>query len=205
MERSVAHYQNDRYEVLAEVNHDDTFNEFIGTQIKKRSFSINSYLAFMFVLTWVLISILILRFSEHSSIEKFLCQLGLGILFGLFLIPIHELLHGIYLKALGCRLIVFEWDLLKFQFSCSSNQFVMSRKEYHLFLLVPFIIITAILLLLACIYGHFTALFLSMLLMHSSMCAGDFSLLNFSVKLNRNHLFIFYDPKVKKTLFLTAK
>ena len=52
MERSVEHYQNDRFEILAEVNNEDTFHNFIGTQLKKRSVSRNFYLAFLFISTW---------------------------------------------------------------------------------------------------------------------------------------------------------
>ena len=205
MERSVTHYKNDSFEILAEVNHDDTFNNFIGAQLQKRSFSMNSYLSIMFVLSWVLVSIFIWIFSEDSSIEMYFYQLGFGIFFGLFLIPFHELLHGLYLRAVGCKLIDFEWNLLKFRFSCFSNRFVLSKKEYHLFLLAPFFIMTISLLLLACIFSQFSTLFLSMLLMHSSMCAGDFSLVNFSANINKNHLFIYYDSKVKKTMFLAVK
>lgn len=200
MERSTAQYRGDKFEILAEINHDDTFDKFIGAQIKKRSFTINIYLVFMFVLSWVLISIFISIFSGNL-----LYQLGLGVFSGLLLIPLHELLHGVYLRALGCNSIDFEWDLFKFRFSCFSNGFVLSKNEYHLFLLAPFITITASLLLLVCFYSQFAVFFLSMLLMHSSMSAGDFSLVNFSVNLNRNQLFIYYDHKVKKTMFLACK
>ena len=205
MERSARHYQNDRFEVLAEINNDDNFHDFIGVQLKKRSFSINFYIIFLFVLTLLLISIFFSIFSEHSSIELSFYQLGLGIFCGLFLIPIHELLHGFYLKNLGCISINFEWDFLKFRYSCFSDRFVMSNKEYHRFLLVPFTIITITLLLLAGIFSHLVVLFLSMLLIHSSICAGDFALVSFSSRLNKNLLFIYYDSKVKKTVFLTAK
>lgn len=205
MERSALQYQNDRFEILAEINNDDTFDDFIGAQLKKRSFSINFYIAFLFTLTWILVSIFILRFSEHSSIELFFYQLGLGIIFGLFLIPFHEILHGLYLKFLGCFSIDFEWDFLKFRYSCFSNRFVMTKKEYHRFLLAPFTIITISLLFLACVFSQFVVLFLSMLLMHSSICAGDYALVSFSSKLDKNYLFIYYDNKVKKIVFLTDK
>ncbi len=205
MERSAAHDQNDSFEILAEVNNDDTFHDFIGAQLKKRSFSINLYIAFLFILIWVLISIFISKFTEHSSMELFFYQIGFGIFFGLLLIPLHEILHGLYLKILGCISVDFEWDILKFRFSCFSDRFVMSKKEFHRFLLAPFIFITISLLLLACFFSQYEVLLLSMLLMHSSMCAGDFALVNFSSKLNRNLLFIYYDSKVKKTVFQADK
>lgn len=205
MERSPAHYQNGRFKILAKVNNDDTFHDFIGTQLKNSSFSINTYFAFLFVLTCALISIVIYRFFWHHPIELFFYQFVLGVLLGIFLVPFHELLHGMYLKILGCISIGFEWNILKFRYSCFSNQFVMSKKEYHHFLITPFIIITIISFFLACVFSQFEVLFLSMLLMHSSMSAGDFALLSFSSRLNRNSLFIYYDNKVKITVFMTDK
>ncbi|MFT6334693.1 MAG: hypothetical protein ACI86M_000234 [Saprospiraceae bacterium] len=205
MERSAAHYQNNRFEILAEVNNDDEFHGFIGMQLKCRSFSINTYLAFLFAMTWVLLSIFISRFSTDSSLEVFFSQLCFGIFFGLGLIPLHELLHGLYLKLLGCNSIKFEWDFLKFRYSCFSDRFVFSKKEYNRFLLTPFTVITASLLLLACVFSQFLAFFLSMLLMHSSVCAGDFALVGFSSSLNRSQLFVYYDNTMKKTVFLTDK
>jgi hypothetical protein len=205
MERSVEHYQNDRFEILAEVNNEDTFHNFIGTQLKKRSVSRNFYLAFLFISTWFLISIFISKFSKSTPIELFFYQFGFGIFLGLFLIPLHELLHGLYLKFLGCFSIGFEWDLFKFRFSCYSDNFVMSLKEYHLFLLIPFTTISFLLIILASYFTQFQVLFLSMLLFHSTICAGDFALVNYSSDINKDNLFIYYDITMKKTVFLTDK
>lgn len=203
MNRSVSYYQSDEFKKLGAVNNDDSFQEFINSQLKNRSFSMNLFLIFLCVLPLVIIATFFILPSAYSSLEGFLMQVGFGIFFGLLLIPIHELLHGLYLRVLGSKNIKYEFDFRKFRFSCYSEQFVLSRREYYSFLLVPFMLITFLQFILAIGFNPVSVLFLSMMLMHVSICIGDFALVNFSSLLEEDEVFIYYDSQAKQTIFLS--
>jgi len=202
MNRSVSYYQNDKFKKLATVKNDDSFQKFTKNQIKNRSLHMNLFLLFLSILPLIIISIF---FFTYAPIEEFLIQIGLGILFGLFLIPIHELLHGLYLRVLGSKNIKYELNLRKFKFGCYAEQFVLSRREYHSFLLAPFMLITFLLLILAIGFSLVSVLFLSMMLLHVSLCFGDFALVNFSSLLEEDEVFAYYDSQAKQTIFLSRK
>ncbi len=203
MQRSVSHYQNDKIKVLAEVNHGHEFQKFITQQFKSRSFITLVYITFLALLVLMLFSILFYQFMEGDVLVDFFFQFGLGIFSGLLLVPFHELLHGIYLKILGCDSIRFEYDIVRLRFGCYTDKFVLTRKEYCSFLLTPFITITLLSLIFVGLFSHLLVCFLAVILMHSSVCVGDFALADFCFSLKQKRLFVYYDHSNKATSFLT--
>jgi len=204
MNRSVSYYQSDKFERIAVVDNDESFKDFINHQLKNRSFSMKAFLCFLAVLS-MLITSMFFFFASEYSLYGLLMQTGLGIFFGLLLTPIHELLHGLYLRVLGSQTTKYELDFRRFRFGCFADRFVMSRREYYNFLLAPFMLITFLQLILAIGFISVSVLFLSMMLMHSSICIGDFSLVSFSSSLVDEEVFVYYDNQVKQTVFLSRK
>ncbi len=202
MNRSAGQYQSDKFEKVAVVKNDDSFKEFINSQLRNRSLSMNLFLCLLSVLPFIIGSIFYFSFSKYSSLESFFIQAGLGFSFGLLLIPIHELLHGLYLRILGSETTKYEFDFRRFRYGCYSDQFVLSRREYYNFLLAPFMLITFLQIILAIGFAPVSVFFLSMMLMHSSICTGDFALLNFASFLRGNEVFVYYDRQSRQTVFL---
>lgn len=205
MKRSTTQYEGDMIELLAEVKNDQTFQEFINQQLRKKTLVSLSYKALLLFICGVLLSIYQFQYSSEGSTSNFLFQLGLGVLLGLLLIPIHESIHGIYLKALGSGNVKFEWDILRFRFDCYSDKFVLTKLEYYRLLLAPAIVVTFVLLVLSLIFSQFLVVFLAMILMHSALCAGDVALVNHLSYLREEQLFIYYDADYRKTIFLAKK
>lgn len=205
MKRSTTQYEGDMIELLAEVKNDQTFQEFINQQLRKKTLVSLSYKALLLFICGVLLSIYLFQFSSEGSTSNFLFQLGLGILLGLLLIPIHESIHGIYLKSLGSGNVKFEWDILRFRFDCYSDKFVLTKLEYYRLLLAPAIVVTFVLLVLSLIFSQFLVVFSAMILMHSALCAGDVALVNHLSYLREEQLFIYYDADYRKTIFLAKK
>ena len=205
MKRSTTQYEGDMIELLAEVKNDQTFQEFINQQLRKKTLVSLSYKALLLFICGVLLSIYLFQYSSEGSTSNFLFQLGLGILLGMLLIPIHESIHGIYLKALGSGNVKFEWDILRFRFDCYSDKFVITKPEYYRLLLAPAILVTFVLLVLSLIFSQFLVVFSAMILMHSALCAGDIALVNHLSYLREEQLFIYYDADYRKTIFLAKK
>ena len=205
MKRSATQYEGDMIELLAEVKNDQTFQEFINQQLRKKTLVSLSYKALLLFICGVLLSIYLFQYSSEGSTSNFLFQLGLGILLGMLLIPIHESIHGIYLKALGSGNVKFEWDILRFRFDCYSDKFVITKPEYYRLLLAPAILVTFVLLVLSLIFSQFLVVFSAMILMHSALCAGDIALVNHLSYLREEQLFIYYDADYRKTIFLAKK
>ena len=205
MKRSATQYEGDMIELLAEVKNDQTFQEFINQQLRKKTLVSLSYKALLLFICGVLLSIYLFQYSSEGSTSNFLFQLGLGILLGMLLIPIHESIHGIYLKALGSGNVKFEWDILRFRFDCYSDKFVITKPEYYRLLLAPAILVTFVLLVLSLIFSQFLVVFSAMILIHSALCAGDIALVNHLSYLREEQLFIYYDADYRKTIFLAKK
>ena len=128
-------------------------------------------------------------------------QFSLGVVMGLLIIPIHELLHGSYFRWLGCNAIDFVCDFKNMEFSTSARDFVLSRSEFVVLLLFPFVIILMGGIFLYLYFESHGVLILSFVLFHTSLCAGDFALISFVNKIKNTQLRIHYDANEKKTLF----
>ena len=83
MKRSTTQYEGDMIELLAEVKNDQTFQEFINQQLRKKTLVSLSYKALLLFICGVLLSIYLFQYSSEGSTSNFLFQLGLGILLGM--------------------------------------------------------------------------------------------------------------------------
>lgn len=105
--------------------------------------------------------------------------LGL-IVFPLLIIPVHEILHIIPFLFAGARRIRVGIDLRQYLFYVTAHRHVVNSRQFRLVAYTPFIIVNIILLALILVLPGLWKWSLSLLLfVHSTMCAGDFALLNF--------------------------
>jgi hypothetical protein len=102
------------------------------------------------------------------------------VVFPLLSIPVHELLHIIPYYLTGARNIRVSMDLKQYMFYVTAHRQVATARQFRLVALVPFIIIILVMLFLILNLPGLWKWSLSLFLFaHTTMCAGDFAMLNF--------------------------
>jgi hypothetical protein len=127
--------------------------------------------------------------------------IGLVIL-PLISIPVHELLHIIPFLLTGARRIKVGMDLKQYFFYVTAHQHVVNRRQFQVIGLLPFIAVSLIMILAIFIVpGLWQWSFSLFLFVHTTMCAGDFAMLNiFHINRNKN-LFTWDDADKKMAYF----
>ena len=127
--------------------------------------------------------------------------LGL-IIFPLVYIPVHELLHIIPYYFTGARNIRIGMDLSQYMFYVTAHRYVATENQFRFVALVPFILTSAVILFLVLYLPGLWKWSLSLFLfMHSTMCAGDFAMLNFYFLHKGKNIFTWDDFDAKTAYF----
>ncbi|MFO7853392.1 MAG: DUF3267 domain-containing protein [Bacteroidota bacterium] len=192
---------NDRYRHLLTLSYDDIV-PFVFDYIKKYTFPIISAWVFLLaIITWMINQRFALagefRFLTivmHSSI-------GLIIL-PLILVAPHELLHVIPYYLGGARNIRIGADWKQYYFYVTSHLNPVGPLVYISVALTPFILINASLIFLIFTLQSplWTWSLLCTLFMHTTMCAGDFALINY-YWINRDKKIITWDDADRKEAY----
>jgi hypothetical protein len=140
---------------------------------------------------------------EH---RKILTHTLLGsVLFPILIIPFHEGLHVIPYFLSGARNIRIGMDLSQYMFYVTAHRYVATPTQFKIVALIPFIIINlASLFLILWLPGLWKWSLSLFLLIHSTMCAGDFALLNF-YHVNRSRKIYTWDDADKKEAYFYAE
>jgi hypothetical protein len=102
------------------------------------------------------------------------------VVFPLLSVPVHEFLHVIPLFLAGARNIRTGMDLRQYIFYVTAHRHVTNARQFRIIALIPFITATLVLLFLIFYIPGLWKWSLSLFLfVHTTMCAGDFALLNF--------------------------
>jgi hypothetical protein len=153
---------------------------FLGTAIRIR-IEISGYFPFREILL-------------HST-------LGLG-LFPLISIPLHEFLHIIPYYLSGARKIRVGMDLKQYLFYVTAHRYVATPGQFRIVAIVPFILISVSAIVLILMMPGLWKWSLSLFLfVHSTMCAGDFALLNFYFLKKGRKIFTWDDADRKIAYF----
>jgi hypothetical protein len=130
--------------------------------------------------------------------------LGLIILPILF-IPVHELLHIIPYYLSGARTIRVGMDLKQYLFYVTAHRHVATPRQFKIVAVTPFIVISISLLFLIFFLPGLWKWSLSLFLfVHTTMCAGDFAMLNFYY-LKRGRKIYTWDDADKKEAYFYEK
>jgi hypothetical protein len=123
------------------------------------------------------------------------------ILFPLLIIPVHELLHVIPFLFTGARKIRAGVDLRQYLFYVTAHRHVVNARQFRLVAYTPFIILNVLSLVLIFILPGLWKWSLSLLLfVHTTMCAGDFALLNF-FRINKKKKVYTWDDADEKVAY----
>lgn len=126
--------------------------------------------------------------------------LGL-VVFPVLFIPVHEFLHIIPYFLTGAKNIRVGMDLKQYMFYVTAHRHVATKKQFTLVGVVPFLITSFTLLFLVLFLPGLWKWSLSLFLfVHTTMCAGDFAMLNFYF-LNRRKKIYTWDDFEKKIAY----
>lgn len=154
---------------------------FIRTYLKKRTLFSRLFDVFnlinMALLVWWFVWY---RNTPGFSFSDSFATMGLSFCGIFLLIPIHEYLHVLAYKIRGAKNTSYKADFRKFYFMAMANRFVANRRDFFVVALMPFVTITALVLLLLVIGGmQLKLIATTILLVHTACCSGDFGLLSY--------------------------
>ncbi len=127
--------------------------------------------------------------------------LGL-VIFPLLSVPLHEFLHVIPFYLVGARNIRAGMDIKQYIFYVTAHRHVTNAKQFRIIALVPFLMVTIVFLFLVLYVTGLWKWSLSLFLfVHTTMCAGDFALLNFYWLNKEKKIFTWDDVDEKMAYF----
>jgi hypothetical protein len=127
------------------------------------------------------------------------------IIFPVLCIPLHEILHVIPYYLSGARNIRAGMDLKQYLFYVTAHRHVASPLQFRIVALIPFLVITIITLILVLYMPGLWKWSLSLFLfVHTTMCAGDFAMLNF-YSINSDKKIYTWDDAYKKEAYFYEK
>jgi hypothetical protein len=140
--------------------------------------------------------------SGYYPLAKILMHSLLGlIVFPVLCIPVHEFLHVVPYFISGARNIRIGMDLKQYIFYVTAHRYVASPLQFRIVALTPFLLISLVSAFLVFMLPGLWKWSLSLFLfVHTTMCAGDFALLNFYF-LNRNKKIYTWDDADKKEAY----
>jgi len=180
---------------ISELGYDHIIT-FVFENIRKSTISSIFYF-FINFLTLILILYFLVYGLQTGRLTfgEFMREFALGLISGSFLvIPFHEGFHGLAYKIAGAPKIHFGADLKQMIFYVAAHNFVLSRKQFYLVALAPFVMINIIISIIYLVTAWFeihTILFL--LLFHNIMCIGDFAMISFYQVHEDKELYTFDD------------
>jgi hypothetical protein len=193
-----------RYRQILTVAYNDLIN-FVLDYIRRKS---GLMVFFWSVCIIFLGSTLTIRtnIAGYFPIRNILFHSLLGlVIFPILCIPVHEFLHIIPYYLSGAKNIRIGMDLKQYLFYVTAHRYVISPLQFRIVAIAPFIVISLTLLLLVFLVPGLWKWSLSLFLfVHTTMCAGDFALLNFYF-LNRDKKIYTWDDVDKKEAYFYEK
>ena len=128
-------------------------------------------------------------------------MLGL-VIFPILCIPAHESLHIIPYYFTGARKIRIGMDLKQYMFYVTAHRHVATPIQFRFVALTPFIIISIFLIFLIFFLPGLWKWSVSLFLfVHTTMCAGDFAMLNFYWLNKKKKIYTWDDADQKMAYF----
>jgi hypothetical protein len=123
------------------------------------------------------------------------------IVFPVLMIPVHEFMHVIPFWITGAKRIRVGADLRPYIFYVTAHRHVIRAGQFRFVALIPFVLISvALFILILYLPGLWKWSFSILLFVHSTMCAGDFAMLNF-YHINRHRKIYTWDDADEKMAY----
>lgn len=184
----------DRYRNVLSLIEESELVLFMATFIRRVNVITKIY--WSYILFGTMSSVFLLVFQPTGFTDSRIWIIGIfgGMLTAL--IPsaiIHELLHAISFRILGCRNLFFQWSWKKLRFYVRPIDFVISNHQYYIICSIPFFLLSILPLMLAFFTsGTLMLFFLSMSFFHALYAMKDFSIMSYLSKYKNSFI---YTPK----------
>jgi len=193
-----------RYRQILTIHYDELVT-FILDYLKRKSGLMIFFWSVCLVFLGIAIRVRI-NIAGYFPITDIFSHSALGlIIMPVLFIPFHELLHIIPYYLSGARTIRVGMDLKQYLFYVTAHRHVATPKQFSIVAIIPFLVISASLLILI---FHLPGLWkwsISLFLfVHTTMCSGDFAILNFYF-LNRDKKIYTWDDADKKMAYFYEK
>jgi hypothetical protein len=168
-----------KYRQILTVPYND-LTGFVLDYLRRRSVMMILYLSVCLIFFGMALTVRI-DIAGYFPLKNIMSHSLLGlVIFPLLSVPVHEFLHVIPLFLAGARNIRTGMDLKQYIFYVTAHRHVTNAKQFRIIALIPFITATIVLLFLIFYIPGLWKWSLSLFLfVHTTMCAGDFALLNF--------------------------
>lgn len=206
---SIEELQNsNEFELIAELEHSQ-IKEFVINQLTEDNRLARQYMYYQ--LFMVILGIFIVTrcivLSFRGDITPLLYSAGALVFSFTFLVPIHELLHGLAIKFTGARKINYGAYFRKFIFYAEADRHVLNRKQFALVALTPLATVQFLTFLGIIVWWHSPWVYFVGIVMsaHSLFCAGDIGLLSVFYRTDDNEVFTFDVKAEKKSYYYRRK
>lgn len=141
-----------------------------------------------------------INFDGYYTFKRIFLHTILGlVVFPVIFVPVHEFLHIIPYYLSGAKNIRIGMDLSQYMFYVTAHRHVTTANQFRIVAVVPFLISSFALLFLILYLPGLWKWSLSLLLfVHTTMCAGDFAMLNYFYINRRKKIYTWddFDDKV---------
>ncbi len=194
------------FKLIRQLDHDGII-DFVTEQLKQLRWPMTFFYGFSIMLIALIISFTAGNVANaYISWGTYWLYLFAGLVAGMVLvIPLHEVIHGLAYRLVGARKVKYGADLRQMLFYASAPGFVAGKNEFYVVAFSPFVLINLFFLTgiifgqIAVQWGSLVALFI-----HSTMCIGDFAMVNFFASFHREEVYT-YDDKHEKTSYFFIK
>ncbi len=190
-----------RFRLLAGLGHTDLI-PFVG-EYYRRNLTWVTALHYAFSVALLAIAVAT-GITGGYSLDTWLSRFGAAVLSFLVLLPIHEAIHGIVYRLAGARDVRYGVSLRQFYAYAIAHHFVANRRVFTWVAIMPFLAINTALILAAVLVEPYRFYLVSVLLLHSAGCSGDFAFLSY-LWIHRREEFYTYDDADEKVSYLFAR
>ncbi|WP_338874838.1 DUF3267 domain-containing protein [Spirosoma sp. SC4-14] len=139
-----------------------------------------------------LISTELIKLVSGEGMSPLLVQAGAGFLAFFLILPIHEFIHGLAFRYIGSPEVHYGWSLKSLMVYAYSQLFPTTMGEVAFVAAMPFVVLTVAGLGALAIWPAYTVFWVTLLLIHTVGCLGDFALIRYYLK-NRQRIIYTYD------------
>jgi Putative zincin peptidase len=214
MRPTIAELHDESKFILIESFHIDDTMRFLTGQLntaresdRKTNKLIGRVFSFGFFLVCVFIGYKIGTSIVKGSIDKITVNQGIQSLYGILamffiILPIHELIHGLTFKYFKAPKVGYGVSIKAGMVYAYAQKFPISMPELRVLAMMPFLVLTTILCISLGFFPQYQAFIITILIIHTMACVGDFALTRYSIIHKNKEIYSYDDLEVeKKTYF----
>ncbi len=194
-----------RFEKIMELPYSDVA-PFVISRIRKKGLPVLIFWASC-IITMTLSVIFFFSSLKDTDSTTIFGHILLGfVVMPIAIIPLHEALHIIPLLFSGAKNIRVGADMRQFMFYVTVHKEVINRKTFCHVALFPFVVLTlGLVVLIFLLPGIWKFSLSALLFVHTTVCAGDFALLDFYHEQGKREIYTWDDVDKKTAYFLVNR